>query len=144
MKGVLVDTSIWSEVLRRKDKRDNDYENQLVQLIKLKLIRIIGPIRQELLSGLKTKDQYYQLKAKLKVFIDEPILTEDYESAAEMFNVCRSHGIQGSFIDFLICAISIRKHWVIFTNDKDFKHYGEWVPIKTCSSLSELSSLNTD
>ena len=40
-----------------------------------------------------------------------------------MFNICRGKGVQGSHIDSLICAVSIRHSAPVFTTDKDFAHY---------------------
>jgi len=46
---------------------------------------IIGPIRQEILSGIRDEIKFNQLKEKLKYFQDEEIILEDYENAAEYF-----------------------------------------------------------
>ena len=47
------------------------------------------------------------------------------KKAAECYNICRSAGIQGSHIDFLICAFAERENAPIFTTDKDFFHYAK-------------------
>jgi hypothetical protein len=39
----------------------------------------------------------------------------DYELAAEYYNTCMGNGIQGSQIDFLICALSVRNKFEIYT-----------------------------
>jgi predicted nucleic acid-binding protein len=49
-----------------------------------------------------------------------PIDRSDYERAAHVFNACRRKGIQGSNIDFLICAVAHRHAMPIFTLDRDF------------------------
>jgi len=90
---------------------------------------IIGPIRQEILSGIRDEIKFNQLKEKLKYFQDEEIILEDYENAAEYFNKCRSRGIQGSHIDFLICAVVKRKNYQLFTLDNDFKNYDSVIGI---------------
>ena len=68
---------------------------------------IIGPIRQEILSGIKDEAQFEKLKNSLQPFDDNPISPMEYELAARLNNQCRSKGIQGSHIDFLICAVAI-------------------------------------
>jgi predicted nucleic acid-binding protein len=122
---VLVDTSVWSLALRRSSTAvlNAEQQNTVVQLSDL--IRdgravMIGAIRQELLSGLRTVAGFDTLKLSLAAFEDLPLVREDYEKAAEVFNTCRSHGVQGSNTDFLICAASINHGLPIFSVDKDF------------------------
>lgn len=129
MSGVLVDTCIWSLALRSNGPKESAISNQLSQLIDNHQVRIIGPIRQELLSGYVDKNSFERLRQKIKYFPNEPIIDADYESAAEYSNFCRAKGIQGSHIDFLICAVSIRAQFHIYTVDKDFQHYSKHLPI---------------
>ena len=60
MKPVLVDRCIWYEVLRKNNS--DDYDEIIQDLVRLSLIRMIGPIRQELLSGIKTHKQFAILR----------------------------------------------------------------------------------
>lgn len=69
------------------------------------------------------------LRDQLRSFEDIPLLVEDYEMAAEMYNTCRSKGIQGSHIDFLICSAAKRNLFPIFTLDKDFSHYAKYLSL---------------
>ncbi len=129
---ILVDTSVWSMALRKT--KLSTYEEKVInyfsEIIRNLNLVIIGPIRQEILSGISNKGRFEELKDKLSVFVDHPIETNDYELAAELFNDCRSKGIQGSHIDFIICAISINKNIDILTLDKDFDNYKMIVPIR--------------
>jgi len=54
---------------------------------------------------------------------------EDYERAAEFYNTCRKSGIQGSQIDFLICAVAAGREIPIFTTDNDFLLYAKYLSI---------------
>lgn len=129
---VLVDTSIWSLALRRAGEisgEDQVLFSELRELINEVRVAIIGPIRQELLSGISTKDQFDTLKEHLQAFEDLPISREDYNRAAEFFNTCRQSGIQGSQIDFLICSVAAGAGLPIFTSDQDFLLYGKLLPI---------------
>ena len=94
---------------------------------------MIGPVRQELLSGISDVNMFNRLKLNLSAFVDLPILTADYETAAEFFNSCRKHGIQGSHIDFLICAVAANHNLLIYTVDKDFQQYIRYLPIRLYS-----------
>jgi predicted nucleic acid-binding protein len=42
-----------------------------------------------------------------------------------MNNQCRSRGVAGPAIDFLICAVAQRRGWQVLTTDKDFERYGK-------------------
>lgn len=126
---VIVDTSIWSLALRRKKKRSFDEIRKLEILIDNQKVCMLGPIRQEILSGIKDLKQFNLLKEYLSAFEDFPITTKDYEKAAEFFNLCRSKGIQGSNTDFLICSISYNNRFPIFTADKDFSIFARHIPI---------------
>ena len=86
---------------------------------------MIGPVRQEILSGIPDETQFRKLKAKLRAFEDLELTSDDYELAAEFTNACRKKGVQGSHIDFLICAVAVRNKLPIFTLDKDFERYAQ-------------------
>jgi predicted nucleic acid-binding protein len=126
---VLVDTPIWSYALRSQDKKYQFEVDALTSLIRYQRAVIIGPIRQEILSGYSDLRKYSIIKEKLSYFENTPIIDTDYVLAAEFSNKCRKKGIQGSQIDFLICAVANRIEIPIFTNDNDFKHYQKVIPI---------------
>ena len=90
---------------------------------------LIGAIRQELLSGIKTQSQFETLRDNLLAFEDVALSSHDYASAAQAFNTCRANGVQGSNTDFLICAASIQHQLPIFSTDGDFLMYQRWLPI---------------
>jgi hypothetical protein len=102
---VLVDTPIWSLALRRHAGNLNPNENKLKQtlteLIREGRILMIGPVRQELLSGLREDSQFNRLRDDLRPFKDEAIQTDDYEEAARMSNLCSSRGVASSSVDML-------------------------------------------
>lgn len=131
MKAVLIDTCIWSLALRAKQPREIIVSQHLKQLIEQDQAKIIGVIRQELLSGYSDIARYEKLRKQMSWFPNETIVDEDYETAALYSNQCRKQGIQGSSIDFLICAVAVRLNLKIFTEDKDFNQYQNCgVPIK--------------
>lgn len=125
----LVDTCIWSQVLRHKNP-NKELSRKLQDLINDARISIIGPIRQELLSGIPNIKQFNQLKELLSSFEDTPLETHHFVRAAEFTNICRNQGVQGSTIDLLICAVAHLENFIIFTSDKDFENYKKYLPIK--------------
>jgi predicted nucleic acid-binding protein len=132
--NVLVDTPVWSLALHRGRDNLNSEERHLVKaltaLIQEGRAQIIGPIRQELLSGIRSEKQFHKLRQYLRTF-DEPGLgIPDYEEAARMSNLCRGRGIAGSAIDFLICSIAHRSEWEILTTDRDFSRYAKVLSLR--------------
>jgi predicted nucleic acid-binding protein len=127
---VIVDTSVWSLALRRDGQNISAPVKELRSLVQDHRVQMIGPIRQEILSGIRKQAHFEKLRKHLNSFPDLPILTEDYVTAARFFNQCRANGVQGSSIDFLICSIAVRHKFPIFTTDKDFEQFSRFVPIK--------------
>lgn len=127
---VLVDTSIWSLALRRAKPAPALIVQELAELVREGRVVVIGPIRQELLSGLKGNQQFQVLRDHLRAFPDLELETADFEEATHFFNRCRSKGIQGSNTDFLMCAVASRRDLAIFTTDNDFPEFGRVLPLK--------------
>jgi predicted nucleic acid-binding protein len=131
---VLVDSSIWSLALRRNRGRLSEAESEQVtalrELIQGGRARLIGPIRQELLSGIRENAQFEKLGNLLRAFPDEALTNVDYEQAAHWSNECRRRGVAGSAVDFLICAVAIARGWQIFTTGADFRAYAKVIPIR--------------
>jgi predicted nucleic acid-binding protein len=131
--NVLVDTSLWSLAFRRARGAPSQSVAHAVQELS-ELIRegrafLMGPIRQELLSGISDAGQFKKLQDRLRAFADLSISTLDYERAAELSNICRKEGVQGSHVDFLICSVAERYNTSIFTMDKDFSRYAKHLSI---------------
>jgi len=93
-------------------------------------VQMIGAIRQEILSGIKTEAQFIAVREQLHAFPDLPLVADDFEYAAELFNLMRGKGVQGSNTDFLICAVSLRYTMPVFTTDNDFSLFAAHIPIK--------------
>jgi hypothetical protein len=130
---VLVDTPIWSLALRRQgnlNAQEQRLTHTLEELIREGRAQLLGPIRQELLSGVREEASFRRLCSYLRAFDEPGIRTEDYEEAARSNNLCRAKGIAGSSVDFLICAVAYRRDWAVFTTDRDLVHYAKILPIK--------------
>src|SRR5262245_14280024 len=114
----LVDTSVWSLMLRRRHGAATRPAKELETLIREGRAEIIGPIRQELLSGVKGATQFENLRQHLRGFADVELETADFELAADYCNRCRARGVQGSGTDFLVCAVAARRQYAVFTTDR--------------------------
>ncbi|MFZ5496066.1 MAG: type II toxin-antitoxin system VapC family toxin [Verrucomicrobiota bacterium] len=131
---VLADTPVWSAAFRRAENQAQVLRSELEWLIEHGAVTIIGPIRQELLSGIREKVQFEQVRTAMRNFPDLSLEAADFETAAEYFNRCRSKGVQGALTDFLICAVAVRHKLEIFTTDGDFQHYRKHLPIALYAS----------
>jgi len=129
---VLADTPVWLLALSKQATESGDLKavSILSELIRDLRVEIIGPVRQEILSGISDPIKFQIVKERLSAFSDIEIMTEDYERAAQFSNECRKNGIQGSHTDFLICSVSVRLNLLIFTLDADFKDYLRFLPIR--------------
>jgi len=131
---VVVDTPVWSVALRRKagdlSAREQAITHALANLVREGRAQIMGVVRQEVLSGIREAKKFERLREYFRAFDDPRLNVADYEEAAHMHNRCRSRGIAGSAIDFLICAVAERRNWQIFTTDADFERYGNVLALK--------------
>ncbi|MEH2012135.1 type II toxin-antitoxin system VapC family toxin [Nostoc sp.] len=127
---VVVDTSVWSLALRRNTSLQAvPIVNQLRELIVDERVVLLGAVRQEVLSGVRYTQQFTRLRDALRAFGDLELTIEDYELAAELYNTCRTNGIQGANTDFLLCSVAARRGWYIMTTDKDFKSFQAYIPV---------------
>lgn len=126
---VLVDTDVWSEAFRKKEGT-SAYVVELASLIEEDRVQLIGPIRQEILCGMRDAQLFKRFSRRLDAFPDRPIAADVYVMAARFFNLCRSRGIQGSQTDFLMCACSVSWGVPILSKDKDYLQYRELLPIE--------------
>lgn len=128
---IVVDTSVWSEALRRPaGARPSRAAALLQDLIREnEPVAMPGIVYQELLSGIRDSAQFQRLVAVLEPF---PVLLADRElhlQAAQLANQCRAKGVAASTPDALIAATAIRHSGVLLTGDLDFER------IADCSSL---------
>ena len=134
----LVDSDVWSEALRKR-KKDTPVSWQVLKLrdlIAKDEVQMLGAIRQEALSGIREKEAFERIRSRLRAYPDGVLNEEIHEQAAGFYNLCRSKGIQGSHIDFMICSYSVTNKMKILTKDKDFKRYSRLIPIDLVEDVS--------
>jgi predicted nucleic acid-binding protein len=123
---ILVDSCVWLLALRRKNKDLLSEDEQRVvtvlsEAVQNGRIAIIGPVRQEVLSGIKDSARFEKLRGALGAFPDEPIATGQYEEAARLYNLCRSRGVECGSVDMLLCAVAAQRRWSVLTTDTGLK-----------------------
>jgi predicted nucleic acid-binding protein len=136
---VLVDTSVWSLMLRRDPSSLSAAEQGIVRdledIVDDGRAQIIGPIRQEILSGVKSDKQFAALKEKLLIFDDAELTTRDYENAAAAANRCTKAGVATTSIDVLICSTALDRQWQVFTCDKGFSQFQKVLKFQVFGTL---------
>lgn len=120
--NIIPDTPIWSLVLRRR-KPNAEIQNIFAKIIEEGRVSLPGIIKQELLSGMKTSEQFNMLVDQLGHFPSLLATDVDHILAANIFNKCQRSVIQGSHIDFLIVALAVNNECTVLTTDKDFLQY---------------------
>jgi len=123
---VLVDTCTWSLLLRRRHGTVLSAEEQgtvglLRDAIQDRRVAIIGPIRQEVLSGVKHEAQFQRLLAALEGFPDVPLSERHFEEAARLFNLYQARGVACGSTDILICAVAAMEGFDLLTSDQGLK-----------------------
>jgi predicted nucleic acid-binding protein len=107
----------------RRERPDEGLTRAVTELIEEGRLAMIGPVRQELLSGVREKAQFDRLRKRQSAFPDLPLDSRHYETAARFYNRCRPKGVQGSHVDYLICAVCHLEKLAILTTDRDFEGY---------------------
>jgi len=129
--SVIVDTSVWSLALRRKEPSSHPEVKRLTELIADgQPIFLLGVILMEILSGIREPSQVQRIRRTLDAFpLLEPIRSS-YINAAILGTICRSKGIQTGQTDLLIAQTAIEHNCYLLTTDKDFVEIARYSPLK--------------
>ncbi len=95
---------------------------ELAELVSEGRARIIGIVRQELLSGIKSQSQFGQLQQTLRSFRTNPSAPPTTIRSLGQ-QPLPQRGIAVAVTDMLLCALSELRGWPIFTSDSDFRRY---------------------
>jgi predicted nucleic acid-binding protein len=121
MNTILVDTTIWVDFFREKERTKQ--ANVLQQLIEEENNICICPIiYQEILQGVKDDNTFTEIKSILKnvKMIDTPIMTVA-DHAVDLYRGLRKKGITiRKPYDCLIASYAILEDIYLFHNDTDF------------------------
>jgi predicted nucleic acid-binding protein len=122
--NLVVDTSVWSLVLRRPRVEET---NSYVRAFRAHItaedgVFLTGNVLQELLDGLRNKQDFDRLRHILEPFPLVPLNRTTYVAAAELRQRCRVNGIQAGPIDCLIAAACVEHGFPLLTTDRDFTY----------------------
>ena len=116
---VLIDTSAWIDFFRGKQTATAD----AVQLaLQLGAARLCGPVKAELLQGVKTKKEKQQLQVMFSAVENLSTNEADWETAGNSLQMLREGGVTLPLTDALIAAIANRHKAIVLTLDHHFSH----------------------
>lgn len=118
---IVLDTSVLSAALRRTGRSTATGE-LLRTLVREDIpLAVPGIVLQELLSGVRTSEQFERLRKLMTGF---PTLAADRENhvfAARISNACRKAGVSAATVDCLIAAQTLAAGGELATLDEDFR-----------------------
>lgn len=128
---LLVDTSVWSLVLRRDGAKTDPAVAALHEAL-LGSVAIVttGLVLQELLQGFAGPKAATSIVERFRAL---PLIQperQDHIAAAEVRNICRRSGVQIGTIDALLIQLCGRHELTLLSTDKDFTHAASHVPFK--------------
>ncbi|TGM74266.1 PIN domain nuclease [Leptospira mtsangambouensis] len=140
--NLLIDTSVWSEALRRKNKSVNSEDTFLFQIVKNEEeIFLTGIILQEILTGIKNQKLFDEINNHLRFFNYVTPTNKDHILAAQLRNDLAKKGITVASIDVLIAQIAISNNLTIATYDSDFNKIAENSKLKIINFEKYLSKI---
>jgi predicted nucleic acid-binding protein len=132
--SLLVDTSVWSLVLRRNAPADTAEAARLAEALQAgEAVLTTGLVLQELLQGFAGPRDRDLIVAR---FAALPLLTpdrRDHIEAAELRNRCRRHGLQIGTIDALLAQLCLQHDLTLLTTDNDFRGMARHCELKVWS-----------
>jgi predicted nucleic acid-binding protein len=118
---LFVDTSVWSQALRRDQPSNEPEVRELERSLQGgAMVVTTGLILQELLQGFegpKARDQIIERFSMLPMLVPD---SSDHIEAAGLRNHCRRRGVQIGTIDALLAQLCIRHGLTLLTTDQDF------------------------
>lgn len=123
---ILVDTSIWIELLNGRMGRHLDPEQTL-------RFAVCGPVVQEVLQGLRSCAASAKVRDALQAMpsLSDPLPMELFLDAAEIYREGRRRGITiRSSIDCLIAAIAIANGVPVWHKDRDYEQISRYTSLR--------------
>jgi len=124
---VLVDTSVWIEVFRRRSAFS------LESVVAFDDIVTCLPVVQEVLQGFDDERGYAVARDAMMAMpiVEAPLGWEVVEQAANLYRTARRAGVTvRSGVDCLIAACAIRHRLTVLHADRDFDHLARISPLE--------------
>jgi predicted nucleic acid-binding protein len=129
--SLFVDTSVWSQILRRDTSPNIPEVEALARSVDLgEQIYTTGFVLQELLQGFAGPKARGQILDKFSSLPSINPDRSDHIDAADVFVTCRRAGVQIGAIDALITHLCIRHSLVLLSCDADFTYIAKHTALK--------------
>lgn len=125
---ILVDTSIWIDVLRRRNPLD------LEDVLEFDEIVTCLPVIQEVLQGIRDEGAFRVAREAMFALpiVENPMRSEVFEAAVDLYRGARRQGVSvRSSVDCVIAACAIRNELLVFHKDRDFDALSRLSPLRT-------------
>lgn len=114
---VLVDTSVWVEVFRRRPRI------RLEELTDFDEVVTCLPVMQEVLQGFRDDRAFVTARAALRALpvIESPLRADVFDEAVSLYRTARRAGYTvRSGVDCLIAACALRNRLTVLHHDRDY------------------------
>jgi predicted nucleic acid-binding protein len=125
---VLVDSSVWIDLLRGEDTRQTVFVRELLQRRQAALTPVVY---QEILQGARSPAHFTKLKRYFRTlpFLNPAHPIETWADAAELYVRCRQRGYTPrSPHDCLVARIAVEHRATLLHDDRDFELIAEAEP----------------
>jgi len=125
---VLVDTSAWIEVFRKRSPLD------LPSIVDVEDIVTCLPVIQEVLQGFDDQRAFAVAKEAMHAFpvVESPMTFAVYAQAVDLYRAARRAGVTiRSGVDCLIAACAVRNHLEVLHSDRDFDELARIAPFRS-------------
>ena len=132
---ILVDTSIWVEMLAGRQQVDPD---DLLRLV------TCPPVLQEVRQGLRRTGQADAFFDNFQAIrcLSSPLLSTLFLAAADIYREGRRRGLTiRSSYDCLIAAIAIEHNVPVWHRDRDFDAISRYTPLRVLASPRAMAAL---
>lgn len=128
---VLVDTSVWSLVLRRGGPADHPAVERLSGYLDAgEDLFLTGLILQEILQAFRSEKVASQVAERLLPFPLLPFEPTTCQAAARLYRQCQDKGLGASTVDCHIAASAIANNCRLLTTDRDFNRMASICPLE--------------
>jgi predicted nucleic acid-binding protein len=130
---VLVDTSIWIEVFRRRPRI------RLEDLVDFDEVVTCLPIVQEVLQGFADQRAFEVAREALRALpiVDSPLRADVFDQAVDLYRTARRAGYTvRSGVDCLIAACALRHGLTVLHHDRDYGTLARVAPLEVREPLA--------
>ena len=126
---VLVDTTVWVDFFKGRETSEVGRLGKIIE--EDRDIFTSGIILQEVLSGIKKKNEREEVSKDFHQFLLVMPSLQTHIQAAEIFDLCRKKGITvRSSVDCLIAALAIEYELPLLQKDRDYGFIAKVFPLK--------------